>query len=83
LPVGINLYPVRREESLIAIKRGQVLTVNGEHFDFSRMADGDSLPASALTSKWITGSVDNVAGNLSLTLILPLPANFSPEQAFP
>ena len=79
----IYLYPVRLEESLVVFKQGQTLTVNGEQFDFSPMEDGDSLPAIAVSSKWFTGNIDHVAGNLSLTLILPIPANFSPEQAFP
>jgi hypothetical protein len=47
------------------------------------MADGDTLPASAISSEWFTGQVDKVAGVLELTLFLPLPANYSPAQAFP
>lgn len=79
----INLSPQRRDDSLDITRAGGVITLNGEKFDFSQMADGDTLPASAVNSPWFVGQVDNVAGELELTLILPLPSNYSPEQAFP
>lgn len=79
----INLSPVRRDDTLDVSLSGAVLTLNGEQFDFSRMVDGDTLPAGAISSPWFGGDVNNVGGVLELTLILPLPANFSPEQAFP
>lgn len=79
----IKLSPQRREDTLNVSRAGSALTINGEVFDFSRMADGDSLPASAISSPWFIGQVDCAGGELELTLILPLPANYSPEQAFP
>ena len=79
----INLSPVRRDDTLEVSVVGAVLTLNSESFDFSQMADGDTLPAGAISSQWFTGQVDNVGGELELTLILPLPANYSQEQAFP
>lgn len=79
----INLTPKRSDETLDVLRSGSKLIVNGEVFDFSPMADGDTLPASAIASEWFFDKVDNVGGELELTLILPLPANFSPEQAFP
>lgn len=79
----IKLSPVRMEGALDVSKLGNILTVNGEKFDFSRMADGDTLPRSAITSEWFAGDVDVAEGEMTLTLLLPLPANFSPEQAFP
>lgn len=79
----IKLSPVRRDDTLELWKLGNILTVNGECFDFSRMTDGDTLPASAISSPWFFGQVDNVGGELELILILPLPANYSQEQAFP
>ena len=79
----IKLSPVRRDDTLEVWKLGNILTVNGERFDFSRMADGDTLPQSAINSEWFTADVDLVDGELVLTLILPNPINFSPEQAFP
>jgi len=79
----VKLSPVRRDDTLEVWKLGNILTVNGECFDFSRMADGDTLPRSAINSEWFTTDVGVVGGELVLTLILPNPINFSPEQAFP
>lgn len=79
----VNLSPQRRDGTLEVSRAGAVLTVNGESFDFTQMVDGDTLPASAISSPWFAGQVDNVGGELELTLILPLPANYSQEQAFP
>ncbi len=79
----IKLSPQRREDTLAVVKAGNILTVNGEVFDFSQMKDGDTLPQSAIRSEWFAGDVDNIGGELTLTLLLPLPANFSQEQAFP
>ncbi len=79
----INLSPRGSLDTLQVVKSGDILTVNGEAFDFSRMADGDTLPASAISSVWFMDKVDRVGDELELTLTLPLPANYSPEQAFP
>lgn len=79
----INLSPQRRDETLDVARTDAVLVINNETFDFSQMADGDTLPTSAISSPWFTGQVDNVGGKLDLTLILPLPANYSQAQAFP
>lgn len=79
----IKLMPVRRDETLEVIKNGEVLTVNGEDFDLSLIGEGDTLPASAISSIWFFDKVDRVSGELVLTLSLPLPWNYSQEQAFP
>jgi hypothetical protein len=79
----INLSPFRSDEALTVIKSGDVLTLNGENFDFSRMADGDTLPLGAVDSQWFGGPVDRVGADLLLTLRLPLPMNYSQEQAYP
>lgn len=79
----INLLPQRRDDALTVSRVGAVLTLNGETFDFSQMAEGDTLPASAISSGWFAGDVHKTGGELELTLILPLPVNYSPEQAFP
>ncbi|WP_192560304.1 hypothetical protein [Pseudomonas allokribbensis] len=79
----INLSPQRRDDTLSMSRAGAVLTINGEAFDFSAMSPGDTLPLGAVKSEWFVGPVENVAGELELTLLLPLPVNFSQEQAFP
>lgn len=79
----INLSPQRRDDALSVSVFGAELSINGEVFDFSQMADGDTLPAGAINCEWFFGDVHKSAGEIELTLILPLPANFSPAQAFP
>ncbi|WP_223527013.1 hypothetical protein [Pseudomonas sp. BF-B-26] len=79
----IELRPIRSDNSLSVIRSGDSLVVNGEVFDFSPLADGDTLPANAINSQWFAGQVDRVDGKLELTIFLPLPINFSPEQAYP
>ncbi|RRW68250.1 hypothetical protein EGJ53_00405 [Pseudomonas fluorescens] len=79
----INLTPQRRDDTLEVIKQGNTLVVNGETFDFSPMADGDTLPATAISSLWFLNNVECIGGELELTLLFPNPWNYSQEQAFP
>ena len=79
----IFLSPQRRDDTLSVVRRGDLLIVNDEPFDFSAVGEGDILPRSAIESEWFAGDVTRVNGELELTLILPNPANFSQAQAFP
>ncbi len=79
----INLSPQRRDDTLTVVKAGNKLTINGELFDFSSMVDGDSVPESAITSGWFEGPVTNTAGELTLTLRMPIGAKPTQAQAFP
>lgn len=79
----ITLSPVRLDESLTASRAGDVLTLNGEIFDFSPLPEGGTLPAEAIASDWITGPVSRIDGELHLTLRLPHGPNPSHAVAFP
>lgn len=79
----INLSPQRRDDTLRAVRAGDSLAVNGEVFDFDKVAEGDTLPWAALGSGWFAGDVERIDGQLVVTLWLPNPWNYSPEQAFP
>lgn len=79
----IKLSPQRRDDTLTVIRSGSALIVNGETFDLSRMDDGDTMPQGAISSDWFAGDVEKSGGELTVTLLLPLPSNFSHEQAFP
>jgi hypothetical protein len=79
----IKLTSVRNDESLAVVVAGDVLTVNGQAFDFSQVGQGDTLPRQAIKSPWFDADVERVDGQLVVTLLLPIPANYSPEQAFP
>jgi hypothetical protein len=79
----INLSPQRRDDTLAVVKVGNTLAINGEVFDFSNMQNGDTLPIGAIQSLWFAGEVNKEGDELSLSLYLPNPWNYSPEQAFP
>lgn len=79
----IKLSPQRRDDTMSAVKLGDVLVVNGKAFDFSGVHEGDLLPNSAIDSPWFSGDVERIGGGLVLTLYLPNPINYSYEQAFP
>jgi hypothetical protein len=80
----IKLSPQRRDDTLVLTKNGDTLIINGEAFDFSRMGSGDTLPVTAIASQWFVEDVErDENGKLIVTLLLPNPRNYSPEQAFP
>lgn len=79
----IKLSPQRRDDTLAVTKVGDVLTINGDVFDFSGLPDGATIPAEDIPCDWIVGPVERVAGELHLTLILPHGPNPSPAVAFP
>lgn len=79
----ITLSPVRLDETLVASLAGDVLTLNGEPFDFSALPEGAKLPTEAIDSEWIVGPVSRIDGELHLTLRLPHGPNPSQKVAFP
>lgn len=79
----IILSPQRRDDSLAVSKVGDVLTINGDAFDFSAIPDGGEIPAGVVPCRWITGPLRRVAGDLELTLILPHGSAPSNAVAFP
>ncbi|HCJ29401.1 MAG TPA: hypothetical protein DHV63_08920 [Pseudomonas sp.] len=68
---------------LIASRAGDVLTLNGQPFDFTQLPEGGTLPSAAIDSDWIVGYVSRVNGELHLTLRLPHGPNPSRAVAFP
>lgn len=79
----INLSPQRRDDTLSVSKTGDILTINGEPFDFSALLDGGELPADAISSDFIAGPVRREDGEINITLILPHGANPPQHVAFP
>ena len=79
----ITLSPFRNNETLTASRDGDTITLNGEAFDFSPLEEGESLPADAIDSEWITGDVTRTDGVLHLTLRLPHGADAPEETRFP
>jgi len=79
----ITLSPQRRDDTLRVAKQGDILTINGTEYDFSQLPDGGTLPADAVDSEFVIGSVDRVDGELELTLLLPHGADASEVARFP
>ncbi|MFV3287064.1 hypothetical protein ACNFCI_23945, partial [Pseudomonas sp. NY15356] len=76
----IKLSPVRSDLPLAVVKTGDQLEINGVSLDFSRLADGSTLPAEAVSSSFIVAPVERVNGDLVVTLMLPH-ATDAPESA--
>lgn len=79
----IILSPQRRSDELIVRKSGDKLFVNHTSFDFEQIGEGDTLPYGAVDSIWFPGDISRMNGDLVLTLLFPIPENYSQEQAFP
>jgi len=79
----ISFYPQRRDDTLTVSKSGDILTINGEGFDFSGVLDGATIPSGEVPCEWIVGPVERIGGELRLTLILPHGASPSAAVAFP
>jgi hypothetical protein len=79
----ISFSPIRHDAELIVSKAGDVLTINGEAYDFSSLPDGATIPAGEVPCEWIIGPVERIAGELHLTLLMPHGLNPPAEVAFP
>lgn len=62
---------------------GDVITIDGDVFDFSTLPEGATLPAGLVPSDWIVGNVDKTDGEISLTLRFPCGPNPPFHVAFP
>ena len=79
----INLSPQRSDEVLTVTKSGDVLTLNGDEFDFSTLPEGGTIPDGAVPNGFFVGPIERVDGEIHLTLKLPHGPNPEPWQAFP
>jgi len=82
--VNIQLIPTRSDTSQpILLVTGDVLTINGEAFDFSQVSNGDTLPADAVGSDFVIGDVTRTAGVLTVPVLLPHGPRAPQETRFP
>lgn len=79
----IELSPVRRDDRYTLAVTGDVLTINGEAFDFTALPEGASLPREAVACDWLISDVERQGGDLRLTLRLPHGAGAPDETRFP
>lgn len=79
----ITFSPMRRDDTLTLSRTGDILTINGEAFDFSAVSDGATLPRDAVACEWLASDVERIGGVLHLMLILPSGPNATEETRFP
>lgn len=79
----IKLSPVRSDAHLSIAKAGDILEVNGVALDFSRLAEGATLPAEAVGCEFVIAPVERINGALVLTLMLPHAADAPQAARFP
>lgn len=79
----ITFTPQRRDDELVLSKSGDVLTINGEPFDFSSIPDGASLPREAIACDLIGGDVERIGGLLHVPMILPIGPLARDAERFP
>jgi hypothetical protein len=79
----ISFSPIRWDQELSLSVDGDVLTINGEPFDFSLLEDDDLLPAEAIGSDFIVDPVTRTDGDIVLTVLLPIPSEATESQRFP
>jgi hypothetical protein len=79
----ITFTPQRRDDTLTLSKTGDVLTIGGEDFDFSQLAEGDLLPREAVTSDWLASDVERIGGVVHLSIVVPHGAKAPITTLFP
>lgn len=79
----ITFTPMRRDDRLTLHRTGDVLTLNGDSYDFSPLPEGAVLPRDAVDCDWLASDVTRKDGHLHLRLILPHGADAPPETRFP
>lgn len=67
----IKLCPEFSDGVLSVNKSGDVLTIDGEQFDFRDLPEGAVLPSSAVDSSFVVGDITRKNGDLIITLRLP------------
>ena len=79
----ITLIPMRRDDRLTLARRRDVLIINGEDYDFGKLAKGAMLPEAAIDCPYLVGPVCRDGGMVSLALILPHGRHAPHETLFP
>lgn len=74
---------MRCDDRLELSRTNDILTINGEAFDFSSLPDGATIPFGVVPNEWIAGPVTRIAGELHLVLLLPHGPDPQHAEAFP
>lgn len=79
----LTFAPIRSDATLNLVRAGDVLTIDGEAFDFSALPPGATLPRAAIACGWIAGDVTrDTGGSLTVPLLLPHGPNAPVERRF-
>tara|TARA_R110000787_G_scaffold139023_2_gene252675 strand:+ start:1341 stop:1631 length:291 start_codon:yes stop_codon:yes gene_type:complete len=81
--MNITLSPQLRSDSLTLSKAGDILTINGDVFDFTFIAEGDILPKDAIDCPLLASDVTRTDGAIVLSLLLPIKSGASEAARFP
>ena len=79
----ITFSPLRHDAPLALHRSGDVLTINGEAFDFSALPEGGLLPRDAIACDWIAADVERRDGVLHIGLLLPHGPDAPVERLWP
>ncbi|WP_372356985.1 hypothetical protein ACCP99_08360 [Xanthomonas sp. NCPPB 3443] len=78
----ITIIAQRSDAELSVSCADDVLTINGEQFDFGPLPDHCELPHGAVASPFVVGSVRKENGIVSLALAFPYAADEEPWQTY-
>ena len=81
--MNIILTPQVNSGSLTLSKSGDILTINGDAFDFSFIEEGDVLPHDAIDCDLLVSDVTRTDGAITLKLALPIKNTSSEAARFP
>lgn len=79
----LSFLPIRSDDVVKLVRAGDVLTINGEAFDFTALPEGASLPREAVNCEWLAGDVARTDGVICLSLLLPHGAGAPHHALFP
>ena len=79
----ITFHPQRSDRHLELYRHRDILTINGENFDFGALPNGAELPASAIQSEFIAGPAKRVDGVIHVSIFLPHGPNACDVERFP
>lgn len=81
--MNLSFSPVGDLPPRTLSRTGDILTVDGEAFNFGQIAEGDTLPRDAVSGDWLASDVTRIAGVLHLTVVLPHGQNAPEATRFP
>lgn len=79
----VSFSPVRSEGTLSVSVSGDTVTINGEAFNFARVQEGDTLPASAVSCPALASDVVRLVEQIHITLTLPHGKDPAHDVSFP